>query len=51
MDESGKDDTSVYGIGLNYFFKGHANKLSFDVAYVDQEQETTSVQDHLAVTF
>lgn len=51
VDEIGKDDTSVYGIGLNYFFKGHANKLSFDVAYVDQEQATASVQDHLAVTF
>jgi len=51
VDVSGKDDTSVYGIGLNYFFKGHANKLSFDVAYVDQEQATASVQDHLAVTF
>jgi len=51
VDDSSKDDTSVYGIGLNYFLKGHANKLSLDLAYVDQEQETPSVQDHLAVTF
>jgi hypothetical protein len=51
VDETGKDDTQVYGVGFNYFLKGHANKLSFDVAYVDQEQETTSAQDHLAVTF
>tara|TARA_B100000614_G_scaffold262630_2_gene297244 strand:+ start:2364 stop:3563 length:1200 start_codon:yes stop_codon:yes gene_type:complete len=51
VDDSSKDDTSVYGIGLNYFLKGHANKLSFDLAYVDQETETTSVQDHLAATF
>ncbi len=41
----GKDDTQVYGLGLNYFFKGHANKLSLDFTSVDQETETTSVND------
>lgn len=50
VDETGKDDTQVYGLGLNYFFKGHANKLSIDVSSVDQKTETTSVQDHLVFT-
>ncbi len=51
VDETGKDDTQVYGLGLNYFFKGHANKLSLDVTSVDQDTETTSAQDHLLITF
>jgi hypothetical protein len=50
VDETGKDDTQIYGGGLNYFFKGHANKLSIDVSTIDQRTETTSVQDHLIVT-
>ncbi|MDA3916563.1 MAG: selenite/tellurite reduction operon porin ExtI [Deltaproteobacteria bacterium] len=50
VDKTGKDDTQVYGLGLNYFFKGHANKLSLDISNVDQEQETISVQDHFVVT-
>ena len=50
VDETGKDDTQVYGLGLNYFFKGHANKLSMDISSVDQGTETISVQDHFLVT-
>jgi len=50
VDETGKDDTQVYGLGINYFFKGHANKFSMDISSVDQGTETTSVQDHLIVT-
>jgi len=50
VDETGKDDTQVYGLGFNYFFKGHANKLSIDVSSVDQGTETASVQDHRVVT-
>jgi hypothetical protein len=50
VDETNKDDTQVYGLGLNYFFKGHANKLSIDLSSVDQGTATTSVQDHLIFT-
>lgn len=50
VDETNKDDTQVYGLGLNYFFKGHANKLSIDLSSVDQETATTSAQDHLIFT-
>lgn len=39
VDEGNKDGTNVYGAGLNYFFKGHANKLSLDFTYVDQKEE------------
>jgi hypothetical protein len=53
VDESGKDSTNVYGFGLNYFLKGHANKLSLDFTYVDQEEEILSqdIQDRIIVTF
>ncbi|MGB3225632.1 MAG: porin [Desulforhopalus sp.] len=52
VDESGKDDTNVYGAGLNYFFKGHANKISLDFTFVDQEEEIPiqDVQDHFIIT-
>ncbi|MEE4363766.1 MAG: hypothetical protein V2J08_07520, partial [Desulfotignum sp.] len=50
VDETNKDDTQVYGLGLNYFFKGHANKLSVDLSSVDQETVTTSAKDHLIFT-
>ncbi|MBW1962802.1 MAG: hypothetical protein JRH18_24210 [Deltaproteobacteria bacterium] len=53
VDESGKDNTNVYGFGLNYFLKGHANKISLDFAFVDQDEEvlTQDVQDHFIFTF
>jgi hypothetical protein len=52
-DESGEGDTNVYGLGLNYIIKGHANKLSLDVSYVDQDEEILSqdIQNRLIVTF
>jgi hypothetical protein len=50
VDETNKDDTQVYGMGLNYFFKGHANKLSIDVSSVDQGTATPTAQDHLIFT-
>ncbi|MBW2099587.1 MAG: hypothetical protein JRG68_02300 [Deltaproteobacteria bacterium] len=37
--ESGDKDTDVYGIGLNYYLKGPANKLSIDMTFVDQDRE------------
>lgn len=44
------DGTDIYGAGLNYFIKGHANKLSIDVTQVAQEHETATLKDHLVVT-
>lgn len=55
VDESGKDNTEIYGLGLNYFIKGHANKLSMDLTFVDQDDEIATpaldAQDHLLFTF
>jgi hypothetical protein len=54
VDENGKEDTAVYGLGLNYFIKGHANKLSMDLSFVNQDEEVKTaamdVQDHLIFT-
>ena len=50
FDVDDKDDTDIYGAGLNYFVKGHANKLCLDVTKVDQEDETDDMKDHLVVT-
>lgn len=52
VDEEGADDTRIYGAGLNYFIKGHANKVSLDVMYMDQEEEigTSSIQDRVLFT-
>ncbi|MGD9877030.1 selenite/tellurite reduction operon porin ExtI [Desulfococcus sp.] len=54
VDENGKEDTAIYGLGLNYFIKGHANKLSMDLSFVDQDEEIKTadmdVQDHLIFT-
>ena len=50
LDIENKDDTDIYGVGLNYFVKGHANKLCLDVTQVDQEDETNDMKDHLVVT-
>ena len=44
------DGTDIYGVGLNYFVKGHANKICLDVTQVDQEDETDDMKDHLVVT-
>lgn len=33
-----------YTIGLNWFFKGHKNKLTVDYSYLDYNQFT--VEDH-----
>jgi len=56
VDVDGRDDTDIYGFGINHFIKGPANKLSLDLTYLDQERETKTpgappVQDHLVVTF
>jgi hypothetical protein len=53
VDERGKDATNVYGLGLNYFIKGHANKVSLDCTFVDQKREIPNqdVQDHFIFTF
>jgi hypothetical protein len=53
VDENGKDGTNVYGLGLNYFIKGHANKISLDLTFVDQDEEIVSqnIQDHFIFTF
>lgn len=53
VDEPGKDNTNVYGFGLNYFIKGHANKISLNLAFVDQEREIPErdIHDHFIFTF
>jgi hypothetical protein len=51
IDPESGEATNIYGGGINYFFKGHANKLSFDVTSVDQEDELDGkAQDHLIFT-
>ena len=53
VDSEGWDATNIFGGGMNWFIKGHANKLSFDVTAVEQGDETHGsrpVQDHLLVT-
>ena len=53
VDESGKEDTDIYGIGANYYIKGAANKLSLEATFVDQDEEiaATDVQDETIITF
>lgn len=53
VDEAGKNDTEVYGVSLNYYIKGHANKISMDFTFVDQDEEfiTQGIQDHFILTF
>ena len=54
IDVDDKKATDIYGFGFNFFIKGHANKLSFDLTYLEQEEEshgTRPVQDHLIATF
>ncbi len=51
FDVDNEDDTDVYGIGLNYYIKGLANKISLDLTFVDQDRESGSIQDHVIFTF
>jgi hypothetical protein len=51
-DESGRDDTQVYGVGLNYYLKGAANKITLEGTFVDQDEEidASNVTDETLVT-
>lgn len=51
-DESGRSDTHIYGVGLNYYLKGAANKITLEGTFVDQDKEIkeTQVQDETLVT-
>ena len=44
-DESGDDDTLIYGVGLNYYIKGAGNKISLDATFIDQDDEITNVKE------
>jgi len=51
-DGDGKHSTSIYGLGLNYFIKGAANKLTFEATYLDQDKEVkNSIENHTLITF
>lgn len=50
LDIDGKDGTDIYGAGLNYFVKGHANKVTLDVTQIAHETETATLQDQMVVT-
>ncbi|MCK9173497.1 MAG: hypothetical protein AB7T15_06315 [Desulfuromonas sp.] len=52
VDERGKQDSQIYGIGLNYYLKGAANKLSLEATFVDQDEEIagSNVQDETLIT-
>jgi hypothetical protein len=51
-DESGRDDTQIYGIGMNYYLKGAANKITLEGTFVDQNEEidASNVTDETLVT-
>ena len=51
-DESGDDDTSIYTLGLNYYIKGAANKLTLEATFVDQDDEITDslLEDRTIIT-
>lgn len=51
-DESGRDDTQVYGVGMNYYLKGAANKITLEATFVDQDKEISgsNVQDETLIT-
>ena len=38
-DVSGANDTSIYGIGCNYYIKGPANKLTLEYTKVDDDND------------
>jgi len=42
-DASKTDDTGVYGVGCNYYLKGHANKLTVEYALVDDDDHTADI--------
>ena len=42
-DESGADDTDVYGLGCNYYLKGPANKLTLEWSRVDDDIHTIDI--------
>ncbi|MGM0577387.1 MAG: porin [Myxococcota bacterium] len=51
--DDGDHATHVAGVGLNYFFAGHANKLSVEATWVGQkdgEARNDELRDHLLVT-
>ncbi len=53
IDGEDGDGTNIVGGGVNWFFYGQANKLSFDITTVQQGDETYGsrpVQDHLICT-
>ena len=52
-DESGDDDTLIYGFGLNYFIKGAGNKITLDATFIDQDEDDgklTMIQDNTIIT-
>lgn len=42
-DVSGADDTTVYGIGVNYYIKGPANKLTLEWTVADDETNSVDI--------
>ncbi|MCA1797658.1 MAG: OprO/OprP family phosphate-selective porin [Geobacteraceae bacterium] len=48
-DETGRDDTQVYGVGMNYYLKGAANKITLEGTFVDQDEEVKGSADVKAV--
>lgn len=51
-DESGDDDTMIYGFGLNYYLKGVANKISLEASFMDQDEEVpdSAIRDNTTIT-
>lgn len=42
-DDSGTDDTTVYGVGCNYYLKGPANKLTLEWSQVDDDTNKVDI--------
>ncbi len=42
-DDPGTDDTTVYGVGCNYYLKGPANKLTLEWSQVDDDTNTVDI--------
>ena len=51
-DKSADDDTSISTVGLNYYIKGVANKLTLGATFVDQDDEITDfrLKDRTIIT-
>jgi hypothetical protein len=51
VDDRAKDNTHFYGVGVNYYLFGPANKITLELSHMDQEEEIgdTAVQDHTMV--